>query len=166
MTTRRIKITEDIIDRSVRSNSSHCMIADAVREQIKDANYVSVDLQTIRFSVGDERFIYFTPRTAQLALIRFDQGDEDIEPFTFSLGRPTQIVQRHVKPAELPEQERAAKSAGGRKGGIKAQQKARLERSVLAKKGTTKIGGRTPPTFSVDSNLGNRRVFGLKMARP
>ena len=166
MATRRIKITNDIIDRSVRANSSHCMIADAVHEQVPDANYVSVDLQTIRFSVGEERFVYFTPRIAQVNLIKFDQGDTDIEPFSFALGRPTQIVQRHVKREVLPEPERIAKSAGGRKGGKRSQEKAKLMRSTLAKKGATKIGGRTPPAFSVDSNLGNRRVFGLKVAHP
>lgn len=164
--TRRIRITQEIIDQSMRANSSHCMIADAVRAAVPEATYVQVDLQTIRFSTEISRFVYFTPRAAQLALVKFDQGENDIKPFDFALGRPTQIVERGrdvdkaSKPAPSP-----TKSASAAKGGKKTQAKARLARSTTQKIGATKVGGQLPPTFTVQSNLGNRRVFGLRAAR-
>lgn len=163
MAGKRIKISQEIIDNSVQANSSHCMIADAVRECLPDARKIQVDLQTIRYSIGDERFIYFTPRMAQLALVRFDQGEEGIVPFEFPLGRPSQVVTRKSKrdPALVD----PAKRAIGALGGKKTQERAKLKRSILENSGVTKVGGAVPPQFSVASNLGNRRVYGLRVAR-
>lgn len=164
MARRRINITQEIIDTSMRANSSHCMIADAVRKAIPYARRVEVDLQTIRYTDGDERHVFFTPRAAQLALIKFDQGDDDLVPFVFSLGAPTQVVKRKQK-SENPDDRTMKLREYASIGGKKSQEKARVANDAAKKKGTTKLGGQLPPTFSTASNLGDRRMFGLRLAR-
>jgi len=83
-----VEVTGDIIALSTQADSSHCMIADAVRKAVPGATGVSVDLQTIRFSdpVKRMRYVYLTPRIAQVALVDFDNGEEP-QPFRFRLDR-------------------------------------------------------------------------------
>lgn len=83
---------EDIAD-AVKRDSSHCMIAKAVRVSVPDAQYISVDLQTIRFTnpVKGERYIYLTPRVAQKSIIEFDQGRQSA-PFAFRLRAGQTVV--------------------------------------------------------------------------
>lgn len=82
----KIDVTQDIIDDSCRRDSSHCMIAEALRQQLPTATYISVDLATIRFSDPEagRRYIYLTPRRAQEEILNFDQGEKS-EPFSFRL---------------------------------------------------------------------------------
>lgn len=75
-----LSITKKRIDKAVKKNSHRCMIADTVREQVKNAKYISVDLQKVAFSVGSKRYTYFTPPLAQHSLLKFDRG-EQVEPF-------------------------------------------------------------------------------------
>src|SRR5678810_215657 len=88
-----IKVEQHHIDHAIQNDSHHCMIADAIRDHYQDAKYIVVDLQSIRFSfLGDKttqgvRHKYFTPPKAQLALLKFDQGEE-VRPFSFDLGKP------------------------------------------------------------------------------
>lgn len=81
-----ITVPQDVIDTSTLRDSSHCMIADAIQQQIPEAKYISVDLATIRFTdpQAGVRYIYLTPRGAQTALLDFDQGEKP-EPFKFRL---------------------------------------------------------------------------------
>ena len=60
---RRVSVTRDVIDKAERRDSSHCMIADAIRASIPDAQNVSVDLATIRWSEPKKgvRLMYLTP---------------------------------------------------------------------------------------------------------
>jgi hypothetical protein len=83
-----VEVTDDVIDLSTQADSSHCMIADAVRKAVPGATGISVDLQTIRFSDPKKRmrYVYLTPRIAQLALVDFDAGKKP-EPFRFRLDR-------------------------------------------------------------------------------
>jgi len=70
------------------------MIADALRDAIPEAKFISVDLQSIRFSLFDQnryreervgtRYFYFTPTIAQVALLKFDQGKK-LRPFEFTM---------------------------------------------------------------------------------
>src|SRR5258708_1139909 len=85
---RKIIIGAGTIESAIKGNSSHGMIADAVKTCVKEANYVSVDLQTIRWTDGrsGDRLEYLTPRAAQVALVRFDAG-KSIEPFSMWLWR-------------------------------------------------------------------------------
>jgi len=90
----RAKVTKKIIATSVPADSGHCMLADAVAAAVPWARFVSADLQTIRFSdpARGLRYVYLTPRSAQQALIMFDQGQHP-EPFSFEL-RAGQTTQR------------------------------------------------------------------------
>src|SRR5258707_2331325 len=105
-----IEITPDLIESSKERDSSHCMIAEAVKKAYLGAAFVSVDLQTIRFSDHNKglRYTYLTPRSAQIALIEFDQGTTP-EPFSFQLrggqvtfggSRPGLKAQRDAENAE------------------------------------------------------------------
>lgn len=83
----RVELTSEGIEAAKQRDSSHCMIAEAVKAAFPGAAYVSVDLQTIRFSDPEKhlRYTYLTPRSAQIALVNFDQGREP-EPFAFRLS--------------------------------------------------------------------------------
>jgi len=76
------EVTQAHIDESTRRDSSHCMIADALRDAIPTATFISVDLATIRFTdeAAGYRYIYLTPGYAQKALLDFDQGQKP-DPF-------------------------------------------------------------------------------------
>lgn len=79
-----VQVTRQIIEAAKRRDSSHCMIAEAIKLAVPNATSVAVDLQTIRWTDRERnlRYIYLTPRIGQINLVKFDQGDEDIEPFT------------------------------------------------------------------------------------
>lgn len=90
----RVHIEQHHIDNAEVRNSHRCMIADAIREEIPGAKFISVDLQSIRFSIFDEnryreegvgrRYHYFTPTIAQVALLKFDQGKK-LRPLSFTM---------------------------------------------------------------------------------
>ena len=81
-----VEITEEIIEIAIPRDSSHCMIADAVRVAVPEARNIAVDLATIRFTdpKTQQRYVYLTPRIGQLALIAFDSGEKPA-PFRFKL---------------------------------------------------------------------------------
>lgn len=81
----KIQVTADHIAEGITRDSNHCMFADAIREKVPTAKFIMVDLQTIRFTDGDTRYTYLTPAVAQTALLKFDQGDRSIRPFTLTL---------------------------------------------------------------------------------
>lgn len=154
MVKRLVEITQDIIDNSMRQNSGHCMIAEAIKQQVPNAKQVSVDLQTIRFSdtVKQKRYIFLTPRIAQQALIRFDQG-LPVEPFEMAIT-PSQIVPIRQDARRAPRD-----PAKPRK-----YHKARLV-SPGGGNVPIKVGGQSPPV-AVLSSRGNTRKFGLKSLKP
>ncbi len=136
-----VDLTDELIYESEQRNSSHCMVADAVKAARPDAKFVAVDLQTIRFTEGDRRYTYLTPHRAQVAIVKFDQGIP-CKPFTFQLrnGQST--------PAGIRNKSERAKL-------VPPRSKKNLEGMV-----PDKVGGRTPP---VDvRSVGNRRAFGLR----
>jgi hypothetical protein len=81
-----ICVGQGVIDEGVTADSSHCMIAEAIKAAVPNARSISVDLQTVRFTDPERklRFTYLTPRVAQVALINFDQGVAP-RPFRFQL---------------------------------------------------------------------------------
>lgn len=85
----KISVDKKHIANGVVANSQHCMIADAIKDRIPSAQYISVDLQTIRWTdpAKGTRFMYLTPATAQCNLLKFDQGKR-VDPFSFSLTTP------------------------------------------------------------------------------
>jgi hypothetical protein len=82
-----ISIDQETIEASTRRKSSHCMIAEAIKRAIPRATGVSVDLQAIRWTDPDLqlRYVFLTPREAQIALLHFDRG-ETPESFTMKLS--------------------------------------------------------------------------------
>ena len=132
-----VHITPDVITTSVKRNSSHCVIAEAVKLSVANAKSIAVDIQTIRWSDREkkERYTYLTPRTVQKAIIDFDQG-ETLEPFSFRLsgGHTTRLYKR-----------------GGR------NRKPSLRASRHAHGSLEPVGGEPPPVAK-----GKRRAFGLR----
>ena len=82
-----IEVTQRDIDRGHRNFSGTCMAALAIAREIPGANRIDVDTQTIRFSLGDQRFWYLTPHKVQQYVVAFDAGDP-VVPFKFRLRDP------------------------------------------------------------------------------
>jgi hypothetical protein len=93
MARKMIRVTQANIDAATPRHSEHCMIADAVREAMPDVTHVAVDLLTVRYSRAGKRYVHLTPRSAQTALIDFDQADPRLQPFEFRLEAPVQTHQ-------------------------------------------------------------------------
>lgn len=166
----KVNIESDLIRASIKADSSHCMIAEAVRAAYPDARAVSVDIQTIRFTDRAKglRYTYLTPRIAQVPLIQFDQGIFP-EPFSFSL-RNGQVTRSN--PGRSPKLDRGERTESqvealkkGRKS-LAGLSKARLVKTRDGAKddGTVpdRIGGKTPPVMTP---FARRRAFGLRALR-
>jgi hypothetical protein len=96
----RGKVTEEMILNAVRGNSGWCMVSVAVKAAAPWATHISSDLQTIRVTDPTKglRYVYLTPRMAQNALIKFDQGKQP-EPFDFALrGGSTHTSYKRAAP--------------------------------------------------------------------
>jgi hypothetical protein len=155
-----VVVTKDIIDRSEQRDSSHCMLAEAVKAAVPNAQKVSVDLQTIRFTDPEKRlrYIYLTPRQAQVALILFDQGKHN-DPFTvflrgaqvIKMGDPAAPRARSATPA-MPE---------GTKAEFRQPSPGNPHDVPLI------IGGTAPPTGPLTNTTyrGKRRAFGLRLLK-
>jgi hypothetical protein len=151
--TRRIHIpiTQEIINNAVVRDSSHCVIADAIRAAIPEAKRVAVDLQTIRFTVNDERVVYLTPAPQQTMLVRFDQGQVPT-PGDMYLSHAIQRVPAKGRTKGNPQKVKETKvTRHGRDG-------SQLEVTVE--------GGRLPPTAALSNHRGRRRTFGLRTLEP
>lgn len=173
----QVEVTNPLIERAVIGDSGHCMIAEALRDARPDAASISVDLQTIRFSLPERRlrYTYLTPRIAQLALVRFDQG-ASVKPFSFVLksGHVTRMF--HREPLRTPRSRTEKATAATEKmrqflPGVAASAKDPLLKEVIrgASAGSVneRIGGRTPPRAALASGRGTtpfakRREFGLR----
>lgn len=82
----QIEVTQADIDRATRNDSYLCVVSQAIARTITDATRIEVDTQAIRFTIGDQRYVYLTPYAVQGYVIAFDAGDE-ILPFSFRLDR-------------------------------------------------------------------------------
>jgi len=120
-----IEVTQDDIDRAHVNNSYRCVIATALARQIPDASRIEVDLQTIRFTRGDERLVYLTPYTAAGYVVAYDAGDE-IEPFNFTLRNPTKVRRQAITPAGRDMKRKRNRVTG-------AQQRVQRAEATLAK---------------------------------
>jgi hypothetical protein len=153
----KVRVTKEIIDRSEQRDSSHCMIAEAVREAVPKAQSVSVDLQTIRYTDPDKRlrYVFLTPRQAQKALVMFDQGIHG-DPFEMLLRGGQVIRMGHhtsgrgssTKTAPMPE-------------GLTRELRVT---SVSNPSVPEVVGGKAPPVGGLtNTRYGNkRRAFGLR----
>lgn len=159
-----LTIDEDLIKHSMERDSSHCMIAEAVKAAYPDAQRVSVDIQTIRFSDPRKglRYTYLTPRIGQIALVKFDQGIKP-EPFTVQLrnGQVTAATNlRTREQSSLSPAQKAQRIAASKQWQEKNREMKRARLAAPEAEGSVpdKIGGRTPPL----APLARRRAFGLR----
>jgi hypothetical protein len=175
-------ITDEIIEKSCQRDSSHCMIAEAVKLAVPGARHVSVDLQTIRFTDPSlpVRYTYLTPRPAQVALIEFDQG-RVTQPFSVQLrggaitatrakaiDKPktaTKTATKTAKTAETPAT--AIKLRNGVTAGVPTRKAVLPIRSGSANSVPEISGGKTPPmgplaSRKIPPHYGKRRTFGLR----
>jgi hypothetical protein len=88
-----VHIDQQAIEHSKRRNSAHCMIAEAIRQQLPTATGIAVDLATMRWTDPAKklRYVYLTPRAAQIALIDYDRGINP-QPFAFKLHRAVRVT--------------------------------------------------------------------------
>jgi hypothetical protein len=129
----KIRVEKDVIDKACRANSRHCMIAEAIRDQIKGATNISVDLMTIRYSDPKKglRYTFHTPRVAQKALVEFDMG-RPVPAFVFQLkgGQATSMVH----------QDKQIHSLGRRKNHVTKEANGGIVVDV--------VGGKSPPKLN------------------
>lgn len=155
-----VQLTDEQIEAAIPRDSGHCMFAEAVKGAFPSAKYVSVDLQTIRFtdSIRGVRYTYLTPRRCQVALVAFDQGIRT-EPFRFQLrgGHVTAARYRGKVDAtrsEVAKQRRRARDAQARE-----MAKTDLRPSDAGPNCVPeRVGGKTPPL----APLARRRSFGIR----
>jgi hypothetical protein len=175
-----ISVEQKHIDKALRANSSHCAIAFAIRDAIPDATFISVDLQTIRWSNPKRgvRYCFLTPHVAQQdIIIPFDQGEE-CKPVSFKM-KPAFITRIGAKRNHTPEpdqlrgtglrvsdeQERKLIPYAGKepeKRGAYKRRQPRAKISATKPDGTIPVtlGGKLPPV-----SILARREFGLRQVR-
>jgi len=154
-----VEITEEVIAAAIKADSSHCMIADAIKAQVPGATRVSVDLQSIRFTDRKRgvRYLYLTPGLAQVSLLRFDQG-ETVEPFVLKAPRPAQVTAAITA--------RTTVDPDGKK--VKRESKPSRRKTVSKpNRGNVPvvIGGKLPPNGALSNARGKVRSFGLRQLR-
>jgi hypothetical protein len=97
-----IPVTQERIDESLERSSSHCATAEAIATAIPAARHISVDLQTIRFSYRNLRYVFLTPHAARDIIIAVDQGQRDqIRPTVLRM-RPAYIIKSGKKRKHTP----------------------------------------------------------------
>lgn len=150
-----LAVDPEVATIAIQRDSGHCMWADAVARAVPDATKIAVDLQTIRFTDPAKglRYTYLTPRTAQISLLRFDDGQYPTERMSVTLrrgqvtkaGNYTRVRRRSGVPP-MPD---------GTKREMHKQQQADVPAVV---------GGKTPPTGPLTNTQyrGKRRLFGLR----
>jgi hypothetical protein len=103
-----ISILQRHIDDAMEKNSSHCATAEAIREQVPEARFISVDLQTIRWTDSRKglRYVFLTPNAIQGGVIvPFDQGErEKCKPVTVTM-RPCTVIKSGKKRTHTPDPE-------------------------------------------------------------
>lgn len=93
----QIKVTQADIDAGVRNSTAHCIVGTALGMQVPEATYISIDSQTVRFSLKDERLNFLTPPAVREYVIAFDAGDfAKLKPIDFVLAEPM-ITARSVE---------------------------------------------------------------------
>jgi len=94
-----ISISQERIADAVQRDSSHCMIAEAIKEAKPEYSSIDVALDSIRFTdkAKNLRYIYLTPREAQVGLINFDRGVMP-KPFSFLLTRAVVVTRSSRRP--------------------------------------------------------------------
>lgn len=167
-----VNVTAEVMELSRDRDSSHCMVAMAVKDAMPKATSISVDLQTIRFSLPDKRlrYTYLTPRVAQLAIIQFDQGKMP-EPFSFKLAGAhvtTMYTKRRrgIPHGTLTPAQQAALAKAQRFAPSHVPDHPELTKTRLATRDRTSVPDRIGGHLLPRTPLARRRAFGLRALRP
>jgi hypothetical protein len=166
-----VDVTHAIMEHARVRDSSHCMIAMAVRDIMPEMRSIAVDLQTIRFTNREKgyRYTFLTHRIAQVALVQFDQGIMP-EPFKFRLTGAHVTKMLHKPKVQTPRSMSEAQKAGLIKANrvLHGEDNARLDKlktTLATPRSKTerllRVGGTPPPL----GNFARRREFGLKGLR-
>lgn len=145
-----IEVTKQHIEEALPNESSHCMVAEAIKTSLPGVQAVSVDIQTIRWSDPElgYRYTYVTPKSVVNAIIDFDEGIKP-QPFRFA-PRGGQIT---------------SMARGGK--GRQTPRHPELPRRATVRPPTKNetipelVGGKPPRK----TNVGGRRQFGIKGLR-
>jgi hypothetical protein len=156
-----VEVHQEDIDRAMKNHSSKCVVATALARTVKDVERIDVDMQTIRFSIGDKRMVYLTPWRVQDYIVGFDAG-ETIEPFQFQIRDP-QITERARARGEVVLEPEL--SLEGAPPVEKAKPKRRQPRIQTVGGGVrVRSGGRVPPQSKVGYRT-HTRVYGRRIMR-
>ena len=141
---KQVVVTQKHIDIATRGDSSHCMIAIAIKEQFPGVTAIAVDLATIRYSLPDkrERHIFLTPFSAQQALLDFDNG-VTVVPLKFRLPKAAHIIPM------------------GNRGKARVRKPATLSNTAHDRREgatPTRIGGTAPPTGALRTPATRKRT--------
>lgn len=105
-----VEVTQYDIDRAKVNDSSRCVVATALARSIPGSSRISVDVQTIRFTLNGERFVYLTPPAVTGYVIAFDAGEE-IHPFRFRLRQDQELRVRRQHTTEAGKAKKKARNA-------------------------------------------------------
>lgn len=141
-----VRVNDGVIEAAIPANSGHCVYADAIKESYPAAKNVAVDIQTVRFTIGDKRYIFLTPRALQASLLRFDEGVKP-QPSQFQLRNGQIIKAGRRKAKDGTTTPRARKLVGGHpnRGGLPRVR-----------------GGDAPPQMRMRREFGLRAFSGVR----
>lgn len=95
----KVNVTARHIEEAKCGNPYHCMIAEAIRDSVPNAQYVIVRTNGITITQRRKNGVsvrsrWMVPTKAARAIIRFDAGDS-VSPFSFE---PTMVDRHELKP--------------------------------------------------------------------
>jgi hypothetical protein len=141
----RIQVTEADIKKAETKSSMRCVVAQAIARTVPDARRVDVDVQTVRWTRGDDRYVYLTPYSVQGYIIAFDAGD-DIQPFTFALDDRRRVPVKTTR-----------KTVAGKTIGRAAQQK-RRKKAKAAQLEAIVSGKADPPPTPTEKKIAKAKL--------
>lgn len=158
-----IQVRQEHIDYGKRNNSCRCPLALAIRSHFPTAAFISVDLQTIRYSLPETgyRFIWLNPPKGQRFLADYEGGrGGELKPFKMTLrGLQLINIQHRVERVAQRAKARAEKLIIA----AKRKSNASVDGRSFAPSSRDKkfnippvIGGRPPPIVRTD------RIFGVR----
>ena len=166
-----VDVSERDIARAQKNDSFKCVVAQAVARTLPDAHHIEVDSQCIRFSQGQNRFIYPTPPAVQGYVVAFDAGEVP-EPFRFhlryarrvSIRRPVATPKKKAADRATWRVRAAAKRAGKTpdKRALKAAYRQASQRYPDQPATVTKGAGRRPTPRVYRTGI---RVYGQRVMR-
>lgn len=153
-----IEVTQADIDRARRQDSYRCVVVQAIARTLPNAHGITVDTQTIRFTIDGERRQYLTPAGAAMYVVAFDAGDK-LEPFRFRITSP-RLVAQTVRTPRGHEIHAANQRARNASVGHSSEGSTPLQSDAGER---TRRGGSKPTRLVFGSN--GRRSYGQRVLR-